>query len=315
MEALQTSEQTLFVEKAVPTYRKIFFGSRGLRAGWRLLIFFAVLVPFEAAIRTTLKRIPFVYALLKSGQNGVLTPQYEYVFLLATIAGLFAAASVMARIEGRKLGDYGIPIRAAFGSLFWQGVLWGLALESVEILAIYVLHGYSFGGLALSGVTLVKYAVEWAIAFVLVGIFEEFAFRGYTLFTLTEGIGFWPAAIVMSLLFGAAHIGNPRENWIGAVSVVIFGIFACLTIRRTGSLWFAIGLHAGVDYAETFVFSVPDSGMLSVGHLLNSSFHGPRWLTGGEVGPEASVLDFIVCAAALLLFTKLYPAKEEGVKM
>jgi len=291
---------------------RVFLGAKGLRAGWRLLIFFALLIPFEAGIRLTLKHIPFFYRILKSGQNGVFSPQYEFVFEIATIVGLFLAAAVMAKIENRNLGDYGIPLRGACGSFFWQGVLWGLLLESIEIVGIYALHGYSFGGLALNGVALAKYAVEWALAFILVGVFEEFGFRGYTLFTLGEGIGFWPAAVVMSLLFGLAHIGNPREDWIGALSVVIFGLFACLTLRRTGTLWFAIGFHAAVDYAETFIFSVPDSGMLSVGHLLNSSFHGPRWLTGGGVGPEASVLDFALCFLALVLFAVLYPAKDHA---
>jgi hypothetical protein len=177
------------------------------------------------------------------------------------------------------------------------------------MLGIYALHGYSFGGLALSGMALVKYATAWALAFVLVGIFEEFGFRGYALFTLGDGIGFWPSAVVMSALFGAAHLGNPREDWVGALSVVLFGLFACLTLRRTGSLWFAIGFHAAADYAETFIFSVPDSGMLPIGHLLNSSFHGPRWLTGGTVGPEASVVEIGVYVVALFLFAVMYPAK------
>ena len=162
--------------------------------------------------------------------------------------------------------------------------------------------------------TLLKYACAWAVAFVLVGIFEEFLFRGYTQFTLGEVIGFWPSAVVLSALFGAAHLGNPREDWVGALSVMLFGLFACLTLRRTGSLWFAIGLHAAADYAETFIFSVPDSGMLATGHLLNSSFHGPRWLTGGAVGPEASVLEFVVYLAALLLFARMYPAKAAPVR-
>jgi hypothetical protein len=48
------------------------------------------------------------------------------------------------------------------------------------------------------------------------------------------------------------------------------------------------------------------------GHLLNSSFHGSRWLTGGSVGPEGSVLVFVVIAAAWLLFDRLY-ARSQGI--
>jgi membrane protease YdiL (CAAX protease family) len=313
MSSLPASQQTISVMPPPSTIRNVFFGPKGLRSGWRLLIFFLLLVAFESVIRGGIKRVPVLYQILKSGQNGVIGPQYEFVFQTATITGLFLAAFIMARIEKRRFSDYGFPWRQAFGKFFWQGVLWGLALESAAILGIYALHGFSFGEFALSGMSLVKYAAAWALAFVLVGIFEEFTFRGYTLSTLAEGIGFWPAAFIFSALFGAAHLGNPREDWVGALSVVLFGVFACLTLRRTGSLWFAIGFHAAADYAETFIFSVPDSGMLPIGHLLNSSFHGPRWLTGGAVGPEASVIEIGIYALGLLVYAWLYPAKNRSV--
>jgi membrane protease YdiL (CAAX protease family) len=88
---------------------------------------------------------------------------------------------------------------------------------------------------------------------------------------------------------------------------MLFGLFACFTLRRTGNLWFAIGLHAAADYAETFLYSVPDSGMLAQGHLLNSSFHGPRWLTGGSIGPEGSIFDFLLFLISFVVFSWFYP--------
>jgi membrane protease YdiL (CAAX protease family) len=186
----------------------------------------------------------------------------------------------------------------------------GLLFESAAMLIISALGGFSFGNLALSGLALVKYASLWAIGFVMVGIAEEFTFRGYTQFTLSTGIGFWPSAVLLSAAFGAIHLGNAGEGWVGALSVAVFGLFACFTLKRTGNLWFAIGFHAASDYAETFLFSTPDSGLLAQGHLLNSSFHGPRWLTGGTIGPEGSLIDFAVFAVAFMAFAKLYPSKK-----
>ena len=52
---------------------------------------------------------------------------------------------------------------------------------------------------------------------------------------------------------------------------------------------------------------MPDSGAMVPGHLLNSSFHGPRWLTGGTVGPEGSALVFAVIAGLFVVFDRLYP--------
>jgi membrane protease YdiL (CAAX protease family) len=243
-------------------------------------------------------------------REGILTPQFEFIFESTLIAAALVAAGIMARFEKRRFGVYGLSVEKAFGKLFWQGVLWGLVFETAGMLIISALGGFSFGNLALSGAALVKYAILWAIGFVMVGIAEEFTFRGYTQFTLTTGIGFWPSAVLLSAAFGAVHLGNSGEGWVGALSVALFGLFACLTLKRTGNLWFAIGFHAATDYAETFIFSTPDSGLLAKGHLLNSSFHGPRWLTGGTIGPEGSLIDFVVFVVAFIAFAKLYPAKK-----
>lgn len=306
------ANQPIQVEAKPGRIRNIFIGPGGIRAGWRFLMFVAVFVVLQYIIvQRGLRLVPAFRQLAKEAQTGgVLTPQFEFVFESALLAVTLLATWIMGRVEKRPFGTYGIPLESAFRKLFWQGVLWGLAFETAEVLAIYSFGGYSFGTIALAGPALVKFAIEWAIAFVLVGLFEESLFRGYSQHTLGSGIGFWPAALVLSALFGAGHLANPGEGWVGALSVFAFGIFGCFTLRRTGNLWFIVGFHAASDYAETFVFSTPDSGMLARGHLLNSSFHGPRWLTGGTIGPEGSVMDFVLFVIVFVLFNWAYLAKH-----
>jgi membrane protease YdiL (CAAX protease family) len=171
---------------------------------------------------------------------------------------------------------------------------------------------YSFGTFALHGTAIARWAFLWLALFLVVGFFEEFLFRGYTLFTLSDGVGFWPAAIVLSLLFGWVHRGNPGENWVGVLGVIVVGFFWCFTLKRTGSLWFAVGMHASFDFGETFLYSVPDSGTVFPGHLSNATLSGPAWITGGSVGPEASLFDFLFLAILWCLFHFLYPAKDKN---
>jgi membrane protease YdiL (CAAX protease family) len=294
------------------TLRKIFFGPNGIRAGWRLLLFLLFMAAFQyLVLQRGLRLIPGFAEIVKATQaGGPATTSFALIFESANILTVFLAAGIMSRIEKRPLGDYGVPLQSAFGKLFWQGCLWGLAFESIELLAISALGGFSLGTLALAGGTFVRYALLWAIGFVLVGIFEESFFRGYALFTLASGVGFWPAAVLFSAIFGAVHLSNPGEGWIGALSVFCFGLFCCFTLLRTGNLWFAIGFHAAGDYAETFIYSVPDSGIQATGHLLNSSLHGPRWLSGGTVGPEASLMAFVMFAITFAAFHWLYPPKN-----
>lgn len=291
-------------------FHQIFLkSSGGLRAGWRFAIYVLLFVLIAlAAILVLVLFTPFG-KLVKAARAGTITPAFEIPYELVQFGAAVLAASIMCRIEKGNFASYGIPLRGAFGKTFWNGIIWGLAFESVELCAMKALGGFSFGGLAITGIAIAKYAALWAIGFILVGFAEEFLYRGYTQYTLSQGIGFWPAAIVLSGIFGGLHLFNAGEGWIGAAQVFVFGLFACFTLRRTGTLWFAIGFHAATDYAESFIYSVRDSGNFAVGHLLNSSFHGPAWLTGGTVGPEGSVLVFAVYVPAFLLFTWIYPSK------
>jgi len=171
----------------------------------------------------------------------------------------------------------------------------------------------SFAPPSLSVAGIAFYGLAWALSFVLIGVVEELLFRGYALSTLASAIGFWPAAVVLGAGFGALHLFNPNENLVGALNVVTYSLFASLTLQRTGSLWFAIGVHAGWDYALTFLYGVPVSGMHAEQRLLEADLHGPTWLTGGAVGPEGSALGLVALAFAVVVFARRVPAKSSSV--
>jgi CAAX protease family protein len=90
------------------------------------------------------------------------------------------------------------------------------------------------------------------------------------------------------------------------------GLFLCLTLRRTGNLWFAVGFHAAWDWGESFFYSVPDSGEIAVGHLMNSTSQGPKWLTGGTVGPEGSVLCLVIILILFIAFQRSYSDQQSA---
>ena len=205
---------------------------------------------------------------------------------------------VVARMEKRPLADYGIPPRGLFGIRFWEGLLWGFAMLSAIVLFLRATGDFQIDSVALNGPALLRYALGWGAVFVAVAINEEFAFRGYWLFIMARRLRFWRAALFLSAIFGMAHLLNPGENAFGILQVVVIGLLFCLTIRRTGTLWFAVGFHAAWDWTETFFYGTPDSGLVGVGHYLNTSVNGSKWITGGSAGPEGSV-DCVFCDFAL----------------
>jgi uncharacterized protein len=288
-----------------PAPNTAFKGPNGIRAGWRALIFLAIFAGLAVAVNVIIALVahfvwhqtPHVGTANSLSPTGALLSDGP-IFLFSVIAAL-----IMSRIEHRKWSEYGLPLRFAFGKHFWLGILVGFLSISASLLAIFTLHGFHLAGIAIHGETLLTATAAWTAAFVIVGLGEEFAFRGYLQFTLTTGIGFWPAAILLSALFGLAHSANPGESKFGLVSVVCFALLFCLFLRRTGNLWLAVGFHAGWDWGQTFFYGVSDSGLPPYHNLFNSSFSGPTWLTGGTVGPEASIFTPLTLLVVGIVFS------------
>jgi uncharacterized protein len=290
---------------AVPTRLKSriqwpFWGPDGLRAFWRVLIFVAIVM----GLRTGVTR---VLHLLHVHLGGAQTFTARSVLLRDGLAFLvvLAASAVMGAFEKRSLADYGLPLRGAFGSRFFEGILWGFLAECATMFTLYFTGNATFHGFDQQRAAALYYAALWVAAFLMVGFFEEFLFRGYAQFTLARGMGFWPAALVLSGVFWLAHMPNPGESWVGGLGAALGAIAFCVSLWLTGSLWFAIGLHASWDWAETYFFGVPDSGNPAIGHLLNTTLSGSKWMTGGTVGPEGSVIELLVVSALIgLIFVR-----------
>ncbi len=285
----------------------IFRGPNGIRAGWRVLIFLAIVAGMVAAVNLT---IFLVLRLLghhiQPFAVSSLTPMAAVLSDGAILVFTALAALIVSKIERRKWGEYGLPARSAFGRDFWTGLVIGFGAISGTLLIIFSFHGFHLTGLAIHGQTIVTATLAWSAAFLVVGLGEEFAFRGYLQYTLTTGMGYWPAAILLSLLFGVAHAGNPGESRFGLVSVVCFAVLFCFILRRTGNLWWVVGFHAGWDWGQTFFYGVSDSGMRPYHNLLNSTFTGPQWLTGGSVGPEASIFTPMVLLIVGIAVSQVY---------
>jgi uncharacterized protein len=265
-----------------PERHTIWKGPNGLRAGWRMLIFVALLAPMffgtglvSDAIAQRLNPTPG-------------TPAGIMITLGVFLIPLMLATWIMTKIEGRTFADYGLPWRHAFCGQFWLGAGISFASITVLLLALWLLGAYSFGSLALHGSDIWKYGLLWTVPVFMGALLEDFLYRGYLLFTLTTGIGFWPAAVVTSLLMGGIHYFNPGGHGLGPVAATEYCLVTALVLRRTGDLWMPLGIHAAWSWGELYFYGIQSSGFPSQGHLLNSSLHGPVSLTGGTFGPEAS---------------------------
>jgi membrane protease YdiL (CAAX protease family) len=288
--------------------KKLFVGANGLRAGWRVLMFIALLAVLFGGFVLMRAGGPEAFREHYRNQNQsqiTITPLLLGGSEAIALLFLCIPALVMGKIEHRKFAEYGLPLRLALRKDFWVGSLTGFLAISGTLLTIFLLHGFRVTGLAIHGTAILSSLLGWGIAFLLSALVEEFLFRGYIQYTLTSGIGFWPAAFVMSGLFGLGHFFNSHENARGSETVVLFGLLLCLFLRRTGNLWCGVGFHLGYDWGQMF-YGVPDSGIVPYHNLLNSTLSGPQWLTGGMVGPEASFLTPLALLVVALIFRRYY---------
>jgi len=297
----------------------VFVGRFGLRAGWGIAIYFVSVVLssiiFNVVILAATGRSVEVVARYKA-HNVIHKPlglahQVTTVIALDStaisavlgLAGVAFASWLLSLIERRRIGVYGI------GRLrltdFLLGSLSGLTSLSLLIGLLSAGNYLVFDSRALNGPIVAIYGIAWLITYLIVGLLEEYLNRGYLQYTLTRGlmslgervsathsreIAFGIAAVAVSTLFAAGHLFNPGESAVGIIATFLLGIVFSYALWRTGSLWWAIGFHMFWDWAQSFLFSVPDSGALSAGRLFQSHPRGDQLLSGGSVGPEGSLL-------------------------
>jgi uncharacterized protein len=269
-------------------------------------------IVLSGVLTVALVAIPAIRAWTYTQNLRIMTPSL-LLFGEGTAAfALILSALVVARLEQHSFADYGLPLHGGSLKRAAQGLFLGFAMVSALMGLIALAHGFSFGQRALAAWDIARYGLSYALGFMTLAFFEEFSYRGYLQATLASGIGFWPAALVLSIFFAAIHLYNAGETAVGVVMAACFGLLAAFSLRRTGSIWLAIGMHMAWDWGLTYFYSVPDSGISAVGHLMKSSLHGSHWITGGLAGPEGSVFAFVVLAATAVGIHYWFPAGQKA---
>jgi membrane protease YdiL (CAAX protease family) len=302
-----TTDGTTAPAPAKGGLENVFVGSRGLRAGWGVLLYLAFILLIATAILFLIVgvNVLILHHTARPGIGAPSTPEAFDISELLTIVPFLGAAAIMALIEKRSLAAYGFSLKGALPR-FAQGLVAGLLLLALLVGVLQLTGGIGFDRVALNGSDAWTWGLRWALTFLLVGVAEEVALRGYLLQTLARGLNFRWAAAITSALFVAPHLYNPGEGLMGWTTVLLVGLVFCLSIWRTGTLWWAIGFHAAWDWAQSFLFGVPNSGLPAKGALLVTHPTGPAWLSGGNTGPEGSALTIPILAltCGVILWTQ-----------
>jgi uncharacterized protein len=322
---------TLTPTEAIPTtppstLRKIFIGQDGLRAGWSLLIFIAMV----AAIAFCANRILHKLHVPDPGSakpGSETSPLFGILGEAIPFLMVLLVTWIMSKIERRPNSVYGLGDSRKVQH-FLAGLAWGIICLSLLILALLKSGLLVIDSRVLFGSDILRYGAMWLLGFLLVGLVEEYLTRGYVLYTLTRGLaglyrwafktrhsaalGFWTSAVILSFLFGFGHSKNPGESPIGLLSAGLASMVFCFSLWRTGSLWWAIGLHTSWDWGQSFLYGVADSGLMVQHHLLATHPVGKPILSGGTTGPEGSIFILAVLALIALIIVFTLPRAHYG---
>ena len=327
------------------TARKVFYGEFGLRAVWSLLIYLAIVAVCIMAvgrIRHEVKAHHDRVAAAAARSSGVpvqATPKHNNSDPEPMLPGLigesiffalfFLISLLMAKIEGRSLAVYGLGgVRSL--SRFLVGAFWGLAAMGLFVAILRFTHLLVFDARLDHGFAILGWGFVQLLLFFLVGLTEEYVFRGYIQFTLTRGmvsignliskkharvIAFWIASVITSAIFYFAHTGNGGETTFGLITVFLAGVLLVIALWRTGSLWWAIGFHTTWDWSQSFLYGVPDSGGLMQGRLFATHAIGKPLLSGGTDGPEGSLIAIPVMLLAIVVLLYTHPSPQPPLEL
>ncbi len=282
-----------------------------LRAGWRLLVALLALVVvivlflFVAGVVTTVLALGGV-SVGVTGFVGQLTSEALLAVVLVGVAWF---------VDRRTMPDLGLGGKGwwpnlAFGLVL--GVVMTTAVFAVELAAGLVTVAELFATRPAFGVGPdVSFPVAFALTallFVVVGVAEEVAFRGYLMTNVAEGLnGLGPigarsaiaiAAVATSAIFGFAHAANPNATLVSSLNITAVGVLFAAFFVATDDLGVPIGVHITWNFSLGSVYGFPVSGQPTPATLLTVRQTGDPLITGGPFGPEAGLVVYLAVAVA-----------------
>jgi membrane protease YdiL (CAAX protease family) len=230
-------------------------------------------------------------------------------------AAFVAGAVLLLKLDGRSAGAMGLAWTPAVPKEIGLGLGLGMASIGVAALAMLGTGGLSYtaqpgdvqGWLLAAGRSFVLLAIPAAA--------EEVLFRGYAFQVTARVAGPIAATLAGSVLFAAAHAGNPSVAPIGFVNIFLAGVLLSVAYLRTRSLWLPTALHLGWNWGMAGPLDLPVSGLeLLDAPMYEPVISGAAWFNGGAFGPEGGLVGSIAFGAAIVAVWMM-PGLHETAEM
>lgn len=176
--------------------------------------------------------------------------QFLYVFITETIVIL--SLVILMKVQKIKAPDIGLKWPNLNHTRF---VLSGFLTYYIAYIILAVIAGSVIGinleqeqeigfNTDVSGLSLVLAGISLVV---LPPLVEEILFRGYLYNRFRRVLTFGWSALLLSLLFGAAHLQLGSGNmplWIAAIDTFVLSLVLVYIREKTGTIWAGVTIHA-----------------------------------------------------------------------
>lgn len=306
--------------------KNIFFNSneKRLKTGWRIFIFLIIFFSFTTII------------FLVKPLFGDITKRFfleNYSLIIVAILSFGATLSVLMsrkwldkksfislglkwNIQSLKDLVFGFVLSAVMAGLFFTILIYFGLIEfnGINFNSMNLNGGNNFDFIKFMSVMSIGSLCLILLEHILVGYWEELVFRGYLFQNMIDGLGIKTAIIISCLLYGFIHYANPNATVLSSLILISFGFLRLYGYLSTKMLWLSMGMHIGWNFFQGPIFGFTASGHKKATLLQHTFVSKEQYLTGGEFGPEGSILIIPIIILVLIIMKwyseKFYPNKK-----
>ena len=231
------------------------------------------------------------------------TPLLAALFLLFLLAVGYSLLDIISRRPASARQALGLPRRPTSLREWLTGAAIGWGIVVLTVLPMMLagdLH-VTFWFSAQS----IRFFLLSVAAIAAATLADETVFRGYPFRRLIAATGPVVATIVMALFYAlrqGLHYGaGGFAIFLSILSAILFSV----SWFRTHGLWMAWGMRFAWTASMGVLFGLPVSGAADNATIIQTTTSGSSWLTGGDYGPEASIVLFLSLIAGLIVLVRV----------
>ena len=204
---------------------------------------------------------------------------------------------IVKKIEKRSFRSVGVSKDNVLPSVL-RGAGIGFIMFLAVVIIGFLLGQYKYNGFDLSSLILL---IPFLLGYFVQSCGEEFQIHGWVMTYIYKRHSIKAAIIVSSLAFSMAHLFNAGIDILSLINIFLIGTLFAILFIKYDNIWICGSAHAAWNFSQGILFGFAVSGQTGTPSLLKCSQVGQNIISGGQFGPESSLIATFVIIIGLIL--------------